>query len=130
MQDRVNTDIELTRLAAALAVFRVEHGKYPATLNELVPGFVERLPVDHYNAKDFIYKPTNDGYLLYSIGDNGIDEGGNYQEWKYEGRSLNEMSDEAKQAASAKIPRGADDVAIRMPLLPLASLATPSTANH
>ncbi|HEX4414866.1 MAG TPA: hypothetical protein VH107_14625, partial [Lacipirellulaceae bacterium] len=54
MQDRANTDIELIRLAAAITVIRAEHGNYPATFNELVPGVVRQLPVDQYNAKPFV----------------------------------------------------------------------------
>ncbi|HEX4415755.1 MAG TPA: hypothetical protein VH107_19140, partial [Lacipirellulaceae bacterium] len=77
-----------------------------------------------------VYRRTNDGYLLYSIGDNGIDEGGSYEKLKYEGRSLNEMSDEAKQAANAKIPSGADDLAIRMPPLPFVPPAIAPTGSR
>ena len=115
MQDRANTDLELTRLAAALAVFRAEHGQYPAKLTDLVPRLIRRLPVDHYNAKPIIYKRTSDGYLLYSVGDNGVDDGGSCEKLKYEGRDLDDMSDGEKSAASAKIPSGADDLSIRTP---------------
>jgi hypothetical protein len=118
MQDRTNTNLELIRVAAALAIFRAEHGMYPAKLNELLPGMLKRLPVDHYDAKPFVYRRTDDGYLLYSVGDNGVDDLGSYKEWKYQGRVLEDMNDVEKKTASAKIPSGADDIAIRLPRAP------------
>ena len=42
----------------------------------MAPGVLDKLPVDLYNAKPFVYKPTSDGYLLYSRGANGTDDGG------------------------------------------------------
>ena len=78
-EDRANGTLELTRLAAALAVYRAEHGAYPDKLDDLVPSVLESLPVDLYNSKPFVYKRDGDGYLLYSLGGNGSDDGGQQQ---------------------------------------------------
>ena len=45
-EDEAHTRIELTRLAAALAVYRAETGGYPEKLDDLVPGVLDKLPVD------------------------------------------------------------------------------------
>ena len=76
-EDRTKTQLELTRLAAALAVYRAEQGAYPEQLADLVPGVLSKLPVDLYSGKSFLYERKNDGgYLLYSVFENGIDDGG------------------------------------------------------
>ena len=77
-QDRNQTLLDLTRTAAALAVYRAEQGEYPETLAELVPGIVAVLPVDLYSGKPFLYeRKPDDGYLLYSVFENGTDDGAN-----------------------------------------------------
>lgn len=66
---------ELTRLAAALAVYRAEQGEYPETLEQLVPAVIPKLPVDLYSGKSFLYERKDDGgYLLYSVFENEIDD--------------------------------------------------------
>lgn len=67
----------LTLLAAALAVYRAEHGAYPETLQALVTGNVlAKLPVDPFTDGAFVYRRAEGGYVLYSAGENGKDNGG------------------------------------------------------
>ena len=76
-EDRTNTQLEITRLAAALAVYRAEQRAYPEELADLVPGVLLKLPVDLYSGQSFLYERKDDGgYLLYSVFENGIDDGG------------------------------------------------------
>jgi hypothetical protein len=115
-EDRANTTLELTRLAAALAVFRAEHGAYPQKLDELVPGVLDQLPVDFNSSKPFMYQPDGAGYLLYSIGANARDDGGSNQMMRLlNGRDLNEMDTAEVEKLEPTIPAGADDWIIRMP---------------
>jgi hypothetical protein len=75
--DRGETVLTITRIAAALAVYRSEHGEYPPSLDYLVPGILEELPLDIFSDQPFIYRTTDDrGFLLYSVFDNGADDGG------------------------------------------------------
>jgi type II secretory pathway pseudopilin PulG len=75
-QDRSATASELTRLAAALAVYRAQHGAYPPDLVALVPDVLPELPHDLYSEKPFLYQRKPDGgYLLYSVIENGVDDG-------------------------------------------------------
>jgi hypothetical protein len=74
------------------------------------------LPRDIYNDKPFIYRRTEDGYLLYSAGANGQDDGGSNKLWSIlEGRSLVDLPENEQKIQSRKIPAGADDISIRMP---------------
>jgi hypothetical protein len=115
-QDRANAKLDLVRLAAALAVYRAEKGSYPHNLDELVPGVVASLPVDLYTAKPFQYRRIGDGYLLYTAGPNGQDDGGsNEQMGVYEGDNPNDFSDSEAETMREKIRLGADDFAIRVP---------------
>jgi hypothetical protein len=74
--DRVTAQIDLTRLAAVLAVYRATVGEYPEALDDLSPDYVESLPVDTYSGKPFLYERRDDGYLLYSVFENGVNDGG------------------------------------------------------
>ena len=68
---------EVTDLAFALAAYRADHGAYPAKLDELVPKYVEAIPKDIFNNDaDLHYTRQDNGFLLYSFGRNGIDDGG------------------------------------------------------
>jgi hypothetical protein len=115
-QDRANAKLDLLRLASALAVYRAQNGSYPDKLEELVPGILAKLPVDLYHAKPFIYRRIGDGYLLYTAGANGQDDGGsNEQMGIYQGDSTDDFSDTEAETMREKIPPGADDFAIRIP---------------
>ncbi len=55
--------------------FRV-HGKLPEKLDELVPTFLPSVPMDPYDGKPLRYVVRQDEYVVYSIGKNGVDDGG------------------------------------------------------
>jgi hypothetical protein len=76
IQDVANTRYDLTRVALALAAYRAEHGKYPEHLPPLVPRYIRGLPEDRFTGKPFKYRLKKKGFLLYSVGENGRDDGG------------------------------------------------------
>jgi hypothetical protein len=115
-EDRANATLELTRFAAALAVYRAEHGAYPDKLDDLVPNVLDALPIDLYNAKPFVYKRDGDGYLLYSLGENGTDDGGSNQQLRLlKGGPIDELNEVEAPSTDSSIPNGADDMSIRVP---------------
>ena len=64
-------------IVCALERYHLAHGKYPETLDALVPQFIEKLPHDIIGGQPLIYRRTGDGkFLLYSIGWNETDDGG------------------------------------------------------
>jgi hypothetical protein len=63
--------------AIALKRFRLKHGNFPDKFSELTPEFVAVVPLDPVDGQPLRYRRNEDGtYLLYSIGDNGVDDGG------------------------------------------------------
>ena len=64
------------RFALALKIYKSKHGKYPDSLNALIPDILESLPLDPFSGKDFIYRKKNEGFIVYSVGQNLIDNGG------------------------------------------------------
>jgi hypothetical protein len=76
-QDRDTMESKLNALAFALAAYRADNGSYPERLAGLVPKYVSAIPKDLFdNDGDLRYQPTAHGYLLYSVGVNGKDDGG------------------------------------------------------
>ncbi len=63
-------------VAFALAAYRRDTGHYPAKLDDLAPKYLAAIPADLFSGKPLIYRPTANGYLLYSVGVNGKDDGG------------------------------------------------------
>lgn len=113
--NRANSRLELTRLAATLAVYRAEQGGYPDDLSALVPTVLSQLPTDLFTGKPLVYHRTRDGYLLYSLGDNGFDDGGsNSLQNLLAGQTAEELGITYEEFEK-KIPPTADDHALRVP---------------
>jgi hypothetical protein len=74
--DRTEQAQRNLHLAFALAAYRGDRGAYPEKLDALAPSYLEAVPVDLYSGKALIYRPLDNGYLLYSVGVNGLDEQG------------------------------------------------------
>ena len=63
-----------TRIMIALQIHRRLHGAYPETLDALAPDILPEIPVDSLSGGAFVYRLDGDGYLLYSMGRDGIDD--------------------------------------------------------
>jgi len=71
----------LRRMAAvglAVWLFEAEHGDWPDRLEELAPEYLPDVPPDPFAGADrrIAYDPYVEPPILYSVGVNGIDEGG------------------------------------------------------
>ncbi|MBN1513015.1 MAG: hypothetical protein JXB13_13450 [Phycisphaerae bacterium] len=69
------------RIGAALTClairdFHLSRGRFPDELGELVPEFLPRLPIDYGDRNRLRYRREGDGFILYSVGWNGVDDGG------------------------------------------------------
>lgn len=64
------------RVALALAACWADNKKYPAKLADLAPKYLTQVPDDLFADKPLLYTPAKDGYLVYSVGANGQDDGG------------------------------------------------------
>jgi len=68
---------QATRAVLALNQYKARHGSYPTTLADLVPEFIESVPADVFGEGPLRYERTcADAYLLYSIGVDDEDDGG------------------------------------------------------
>jgi hypothetical protein len=75
---KVEATKQLTITAIALKRFQLKHGSYPAQLAELAPEFLSPVPLDPVDGQPLRYRRNTDGtFTLYSIGENGKDDGGN-----------------------------------------------------
>ena len=75
-EDRNTTNDSMVPVVFALAAYRADHGTYPAELAALVPKYVPAVPEDLFSGEPLRYKRAGPGYVLYSVGLNGKDDGG------------------------------------------------------
>ena len=74
VQTRANINV-----AYALAEWKTKNGSYPKSLDQLVSaGLLKSAPIDHFDGKPLKYVRGDEGFLIYSIGQNGEDEGGRW----------------------------------------------------
>jgi len=68
--------IESARMALAVLRYRVASKKLPDALGDLAPGFVASVPLDPYDGKPLRYRKEADGFVVYSVSKNGVDDAG------------------------------------------------------
>ncbi|HEY1187261.1 MAG TPA: hypothetical protein VGE74_06365 [Gemmata sp.] len=95
--DRADQTAINLQIAFALAVYRKDNRRYPAHLRDLAPKYLASVPDDVFTGKPLVYKPADKGYLFYSLGMDGKDNGG---------------------STFGDDPAG-DDLPVKMPLPPL-----------
>ncbi len=72
--------MRLTRVILAVQRYRLTYKILPAKLSDLVPEFMEAVPIDPFDGKQLRYKITKNRYIVYSVGKDGIDDGGKVTE--------------------------------------------------
>ena len=74
---RENTQLNLMLLRLALQTYRAENGRYPASLDQLQGAILQKIPTDDFNDnKPYRYTLKNGQYRLWSVGPDGVDDGG------------------------------------------------------
>lgn len=64
-------------IACSVEMHYLKRGRYPDTLDALVPEFLKAIPTDPMDLKPMRYRRTDSGsFIVWSVGDNGIDDGG------------------------------------------------------
>jgi hypothetical protein len=85
----VEVSRQLMVTAIALQRYKLAYGNYPPDLAAVVPQFLPALPHDPVDGKPLRYRPNSDGtFLLYSVGDDGEDDGGDSRPAKAESKSF------------------------------------------
>ena len=60
----------------ALRVFREDQGHFPRQLEELIPEYLDAVPVDPFSKQALAYQARDDEFRLYTVWSNGADDGG------------------------------------------------------
>jgi hypothetical protein len=68
--------LRCAQMSLAVEQFRVRNRRLPERLEELVPGILSQLPVDPIDGDPLHYLKLDTGYVVYSVGLDGIDNGG------------------------------------------------------
>lgn len=87
-EDRAVQRTRNIELALALSAWRGDHDSYPKSLAELVPKYLESVPLDFFIDQPLRYERTTDGYRFYSFGPNGTDDKGRGEDDKPSGDDL------------------------------------------
>ncbi len=68
----------MAAIALAIRLYEIDHGHRPVELAELVPDYLDEVPADPMapDGATFRYLPEAEIPVLYSIGENGVDDGG------------------------------------------------------
>ncbi|MEK9864722.1 MAG: hypothetical protein VW804_16340, partial [Verrucomicrobiota bacterium] len=75
---RSQLEIELAKIALDLERHFLEHGVYPESLENLVPQWAQKTPLDPMTRQPLHYRSLSEGkgFELYSVGLNGEDDQG------------------------------------------------------
>lgn len=76
LPDKGVEQLELTKVALALAAYRADKGQFPDALSALAPAYMKEVPKDLFTDGTLVYTKTAKGCLLYSLGPNMKDDGG------------------------------------------------------
>lgn len=86
---RVTTQSRCARVMLAAERYRQQHGRWPEKLTELVPAFLDKVPLDPYDGLPLRWVRKDDGWTVYSVSRDGVDDGGNLSErWMQKGVDL------------------------------------------
>lgn len=74
----VRTIAQVRTAQAGLAIerYHLATGKLPDSLSNLLPAYLDTTPKDPFDGKDLRYKKLETGFVVYSIGEDGNDDGG------------------------------------------------------
>jgi hypothetical protein len=76
LDSRVRAHLDLGRTALAIERYRLARGAQPNQLADLVPTYLDQVPTDPFDDQSIRYRRTEPGYILWSIMDDGQDNGG------------------------------------------------------
>ena len=98
-QDEAAARIAVIRIGFAINLYAREKGTLPKSLADLSPRYLEAIPKDPHSGAALRYILLKKGFLLYSVGRNGVDD---------QGRSADDAN-----GAAGKPPAG-DDIVLRI----------------
>lgn len=106
--DHALTFNAMVDVAFSLAAYRAENGGYPTDLAALCPKYLAKVPGDLLGDGPVRYRREAQGYVLYSVGFNGKDDGGHNSQEEVD-------PDTPPEKVDPTIPQDSDDIVIRFP---------------
>ncbi len=58
--------------------FQLDHGRWPESLNDLVGKYMQEIPLDPIDHRPLRYKILDNGFIVYCIGADQVDDGGRW----------------------------------------------------
>ena len=100
---RIQAQLDLMAIGLAIEGHAFEAGALPVSLNELsIP-----IPNDPHTGESYVYQIEGDGFLLYSIGQDGVDNGGVHDltagDIVWRGKAPKKKSEEKKAKVASAI---------------------------
>jgi hypothetical protein len=92
--------------AAAVAVerFRQAHGHWPPSLVSLTPAFLRAVPLDPYDGKSLRYREFEGGVIVYSVNEDGKDDGGNVNHFSSSGMAGTDLGLRLWDVSKRRLP--------------------------
>ena len=74
--NRVVAHVRLLTAELAVRCYQSEQGSAPSGLEQLVPKYLQRVPLDPFSGGALIYRPQGTNWVLFSVGEGGLSDGG------------------------------------------------------
>jgi len=72
----MNVRLRVTQIRAAIALYRKANGRFPESLDALCPDILPSVPIDSFSGKPMRYAKTPDGWKVWSVGMDNLDNDG------------------------------------------------------
>jgi hypothetical protein len=93
--------------------YRLKHGRWPETLEALVPEFLDKVPNDTLAGRSVVLKRLEDGILIYAVGLDRVDDGGHVQRYPPQVQGVDIgfrlWNPDQRRQPQPKPPAGAED---------------------
>ncbi len=76
LANRQEASRRATQLTYAIHLHKARTGQWPQSLDDLPPRYAQQARIDPFSGRDFVYRPTGNGFMLYSTSENGRDDKG------------------------------------------------------
>jgi hypothetical protein len=73
---RTTGQVRAARVGLAAERYRLGHGAFPERIEQLVPEYLSEVPEDPFDGEPLRYVITEEGVVIYSIGEDLVDDGG------------------------------------------------------
>jgi hypothetical protein len=76
LRARAEANRRATQVAYAVHALHARNGRWPQSLDELPEEYRDDIRTDPFSGADFQYRVGDDGPVIYSVSENGLDDGG------------------------------------------------------